>query len=811
MAYQPKSYKKFVATAATATLVATAVVPAAFADDVKTAAFTDVAPQYQAAVDFVVEQAIAKGISETQFGISKEIIRGDAAIMIANAAGLNNPDAPASGFTDVPTRGALAINSLKAAGVTNGKTATSFDFSGDITRGEAAVFLANAFDLKGDTSNVKFTDVNSRYMAAVAALVDNKVTNGKSATQFGTDDNITRGDFARWLLALEDLIVDPAEPGVTGVTSVNVVDTNIIEVSFGTPVDEETATDASNYLLDGASLPASAELELSADGKKVTITMSADDALENGSTVTLTTSVDDSIEDINEKVVAETTTTLKVNDTKLPTVTGSKYVFADDELTVSFSEPLEDEGTVVVTDSDGVDQELVAELDESGLFLTLDTSSLEDDEVYTLTMVGATDLAGNRFAANTVTANFRTGATELVAPTVKSVKALASDVIEVTFSEELSETGTLNGTDLEEYEYEVDATGTVYTIELFEEMEDDSVVSFTFAGQEDLNANKLVTVTKKISYFDDVTAPKLVTTEVEGRIVTLTFDENVYLSDVEDAVLRTPENVVIEIDNAEFDYVDGNMKQITVDLSDAVGADAVSGSYKLTVAEDTVFDTEGNSTSYTTSFGLSDLPANEVKPEVEDVDYSAADGTVTVYYSEAMNSSALNLSNYKVDGQSVFADAYFSGNKETVVLTLKENVFAFDADRVLSISNVSDLTGNNIDAITEVIEFGDNTAPMLLTAELEEDLETITLTFNENMDAESIVDLSTDFEVLVGGVAQTGTIEEGSGREFTITLEDELTATEYAKTITLTPAEDFDVADEAGNLHPTFKSVTVAK
>src|SRR5690606_6751595 len=113
MAYQPKSYKKFVATAATATLVATAVVPAAFADEVKPAAFTDVAKQYEAAVNFVVSNNISQGLTATTFGVSADIKRGDAAIIIANAAGLNDEDAPKSGFSDVPARGALQINSLK--------------------------------------------------------------------------------------------------------------------------------------------------------------------------------------------------------------------------------------------------------------------------------------------------------------------------------------------------------------------------------------------------------------------------------------------------------------------------------------------------------------------------------------------------------------------------------------------------------------------------------------------------------------------------------------------------------------------------
>ncbi|WP_052461886.1 S-layer homology domain-containing protein [Sporosarcina koreensis] len=215
MAQQPKSYKKFVATAATATLVASAIVPVASAN-VSTSAFTDVPASYKDAVNFVVENNIAKGMTEKQFGISMQIKRGDVAIMIANAAGLNNEKAPSAGFTDVPKRGALAINSLKEAGVISGKTTTKFGFEDNVTRGEAALMLQKAFDLKAGDTNNEFTDVSERYKNAVNALVAHKVTNGINDTQFGTGNPIKRGDFAKFLYALKDRIniENPEEPPV---------------------------------------------------------------------------------------------------------------------------------------------------------------------------------------------------------------------------------------------------------------------------------------------------------------------------------------------------------------------------------------------------------------------------------------------------------------------------------------------------------------------------------------------------------------------------------------------------------------------
>lgn len=248
MAYQPKSYKKFVATAATATLVATAVVPAAFADEVSTAAFTDVPASYTDAVSFLVENNFAVGVTPTQFGISSQITRGDAAIIIASAAGLMDEKAAASGFSDVPKRGAIAVNSLKAAKVVNGTSATKFGFDQPIKRGDAAIMFAKAFGLtEGSATDVKFTDVPEQYKEAVAALLANKVTSGISTTKYGTDMNIKRGDFAKFIYALKDRIELPV-PENPGPPS-EVVDGHKLEISFGKASLVADGTDSTTVTL----------------------------------------------------------------------------------------------------------------------------------------------------------------------------------------------------------------------------------------------------------------------------------------------------------------------------------------------------------------------------------------------------------------------------------------------------------------------------------------------------------------------------------------------------------------------------------
>ena len=164
--------------------------------------FTDVAGNYQDAVDYLVSKGI-NGTSPTTFGTYDNIKRVDAAIFVAKALNLNLESAPTSGFTDVPDRAVKYVNALKAAGITSGKTTTTLDSYAEITRGELAMWIQKGFDLKADTNTIAFTDVAPKYTEAVSALVSNKITSGTSATTFGTKANAKRGDFAIFLYKAE--------------------------------------------------------------------------------------------------------------------------------------------------------------------------------------------------------------------------------------------------------------------------------------------------------------------------------------------------------------------------------------------------------------------------------------------------------------------------------------------------------------------------------------------------------------------------------------------------------------------------------
>ncbi len=202
MVLQHKSYRKFIASAATATMVTAVVAPA-----ISAAGFTDVTERYSDSVDFLLSKG-AKGFSDSYFGVNEEIKRIDAAILTAKVLGLDIENAPVSGFTDVPSRGVKAVNALKAAGITSGKTKTTFDSNSPITRGEVAIWLQKGFDLQGG-ADLSFKDVTKNYEAAVKALVANNVAKGMSSETFGVNLNVKRGDFAIFLHKSSKVVAPP--------------------------------------------------------------------------------------------------------------------------------------------------------------------------------------------------------------------------------------------------------------------------------------------------------------------------------------------------------------------------------------------------------------------------------------------------------------------------------------------------------------------------------------------------------------------------------------------------------------------------
>ena len=218
MAYQPKSYRKFVATAATATLVATAVTPAFAAENLP---FGDVNQNYAEAVGALYSKGIVNGVSKTEFGTYQSLKRGDAAVIIAKALELDTKNAPDAGFKDVNSKIKGAVNALVAKGIISGVSKDKFDPNSPLTRGQMAKILVNSYPVLKDASKeTPFKDLTADFKPYIEALYGAGITGGTSATTYGTTQKITRGDFAKLLYkamnykkvdsikAIDDITVD---------------------------------------------------------------------------------------------------------------------------------------------------------------------------------------------------------------------------------------------------------------------------------------------------------------------------------------------------------------------------------------------------------------------------------------------------------------------------------------------------------------------------------------------------------------------------------------------------------------------------
>ncbi|MCM3788154.1 GDSL-type esterase/lipase family protein [Domibacillus indicus] len=165
--------------------------------------FTDVPSKTELAyaVQFLDQNGIARGYTkdyQTVFGVNDPIKRVDFAVILGTYMPIDT-GVPNAGFRDLPARAVRIVSALKYKGIANGKTATYFGAAESITRGEAAVMLYNAF--KGyfdDSEAIKnpFTDAVSRYAEPVRVLHGAGIIKGISSTKFGTNDSITRGQFA---------------------------------------------------------------------------------------------------------------------------------------------------------------------------------------------------------------------------------------------------------------------------------------------------------------------------------------------------------------------------------------------------------------------------------------------------------------------------------------------------------------------------------------------------------------------------------------------------------------------------------------
>ena len=151
---------------------------------------------------WAVDEGITNGTSATTFNPGGDLLRAQVVTMLWRHAGspvveISNP------FTDVK-EGDWYYNAVLWAvseGITSGNSATTFGPAGVTNRAQVVTFLWRYLDSPDAVVDNPFTDVDDAawYGMPIVWAVENGITNGISATEFGVNTNCNRAHMVTFL------------------------------------------------------------------------------------------------------------------------------------------------------------------------------------------------------------------------------------------------------------------------------------------------------------------------------------------------------------------------------------------------------------------------------------------------------------------------------------------------------------------------------------------------------------------------------------------------------------------------------------
>ncbi|WP_342557977.1 S-layer homology domain-containing protein [Metasolibacillus sp. FSL K6-0083] len=284
MANQPKKYKKFVATAATATLVASAIVPVASA-----ASLSDIAGNtHEAAINALVDAGVISGYPDGTFQPNKQLTRSDVVKLLGKYLVTEGFEVPTdyksnprfSDLTSASNDELLKYAAVVAdAGVfagSNGKL-----LAGDaITRENMAIVLVRMVNTLNDVNleayvasqdfNREVKDINAAKAEARTAIDVLDFYDITTVANFLPKNTVTRGQFATFL----NNVINADFAGASATTGVvKVINNTTVEVTFADDIADIKALD---FKISG--LEVSNAVVKQSDRKTVVLTTSAQTA-----------------------------------------------------------------------------------------------------------------------------------------------------------------------------------------------------------------------------------------------------------------------------------------------------------------------------------------------------------------------------------------------------------------------------------------------------------------------------------------------------------------------------------------------------
>ena len=161
----------------------------------------------------LVQLEITGGTSDTTYSPRQDVNRAQMASFLARALGLAPiTDPGVDAFPDVNPGNVHAgnINAIRAAGITQGLADGTYNPAGPVTRAQMASFLANAAELDPVEGGSGFTDVdpNNVHTPRIYAVRDAGITAGRTDTTFEPNTEVRRDQMASFIIRLVDYLDD---------------------------------------------------------------------------------------------------------------------------------------------------------------------------------------------------------------------------------------------------------------------------------------------------------------------------------------------------------------------------------------------------------------------------------------------------------------------------------------------------------------------------------------------------------------------------------------------------------------------------
>jgi hypothetical protein len=289
--------RKFVATAATAALVASAIVPVASAAEFSDA--SKIADWAKEHVEYAKTNGLLSGNADGTFNPEGNFSRAQAAQVIVNYLGLDTKNTTAQ-FSDVSADEWYygVVNAAKVAGKVDGIGDGKFDPEGNLSRQDAAKLFGSLLNLDPTKADKKVLDqFNDKASIAdyadeyVAIFVAAGAINGKGEG-FDPTGLITRQELAKIIsLAVQadkagklDAYKVVEEVSKVAVKSVTAINATTVEVKFDNALP--STTDFNNFEINGGLVVTDAVI--SSDRKTATLTTNRDLTRNQEYTVTVT-------------------------------------------------------------------------------------------------------------------------------------------------------------------------------------------------------------------------------------------------------------------------------------------------------------------------------------------------------------------------------------------------------------------------------------------------------------------------------------------------------------------------------------------